>query len=79
MSAVYLALVDHHHERAPASAGARQNLARVRGHHLVDIDQIVAENAADPLIPHVETFGRARHGGGQFVEIDAAHLQRRRH
>ena len=79
MGVVDLALVDDHHEGARASAGARQNLARVGRHHRFNIDARVAEQPADPLVAHVQPLGRARHGGGQFHQVDAAHVQRRRH
>ena len=78
MRVVGLVLVDHRDERAPARAGARQNLARKRRHRLVDFDQIIAENAADPSIAHVEPLSLARRGGRQVVEVDAEHMRRRR-
>ena len=53
---------------------ARQNLAPKRRHRLVDFDQIIAENAADPSIAHVEPNSLARRGGRQVVEVDAAHI-----
>jgi len=65
--------------RAREPAQARQNLARVGRHHGFDIDARVAEQPADPLVAHVQPLGRARHGGGQLHEVDAAHVQRRRH
>jgi hypothetical protein len=54
-------------------------LARGRRHHGFSIDVRVAEQPADPLVAHVQPLGRARHGGGQLHEVDAANVQRRRH
>ena len=78
MRVVDLALVDHRDDGASARRRASQNLARERRHHVVDLDEIVAEHPADPLIAHVEPLGLARQRGGKFVQVDAAHLQRRR-
>jgi hypothetical protein len=64
--------------REPAQARVR-NFARVRRHHGFALDARVAEQAADPLIAHVQPLGGARQGGGQLHEVDAAHVQRRRY
>lgn len=77
MRVVDLALVNHHDDGSPAFGRARQNLAREGRHHLVDFDEVIAEHAADPLITHVEPLGLAWQGGGEFVQIDAAHMKRR--
>src|SRR5882762_3959193 len=59
MRIVDLALADHDDDGPPAFGRARQNLARKRRHHRVNLDQIVAQHAADPLIAHVEPRGSA--------------------
>src|SRR5215204_4839169 len=60
-------------------APARQHLAGERGYDLVGVDESIAEQAADPLVAHVEPRGGARQGSGPLHQIDVAHVQGRGH
>jgi hypothetical protein len=72
---VDLALVDDQHKRVRLCTGARQHLAGKGRHHLAGVDERVGEQAADPLVAHVQPLGRARPGGREFHQVDVTHVQ----
>ncbi len=76
---VDLALVDDQHKRVRLGPGARQYLTRKGRHHLAGVDERVGEQAADPLVAHVQPLGRAGQGGRKFHQVDVTHVQGGRH
>ena len=58
------------------SAAARASTSAAKGrHHGVGVDQVVAQDARDPLVAHVGAVCLARQGGGQVHQVGAAYLQ----
>src|SRR5215218_9701576 len=61
-------------------APARASTSRANGAIISSVSiESIAEQAADPLVAHVEPRGGARQGSGQLHQIDVAHGQGRGH